>query len=135
MEFRTPGRILLIDGEEAVLDIEREILKPHYRGVYAIRTALEAVRLLDAEPFDLIVSEWKANGVFAGQEFYDWIRRFHPELANRVIFTLSGTSSMEGVSHEMQRVCLFLRKPFPGDELLTVVRDALRATDVSELKR
>jgi PAS domain S-box-containing protein len=133
-EPRSTGRILLIDSEDAVLDIEREILKPHYRGVYATRTALEGVRLLDAEPFDLIISEWKANGVFAGQEFYEWIRRFHPELANRVIFTLSGTSSMEGVSHEMQRACLFLRKPFPGDELLSVVRDALRATDVSELK-
>jgi signal transduction histidine kinase len=134
-EFQSSNRILLIDGEEAVLDIEREILKPRYRGVYAVRTALEAVRLLDAEPFDLIVSEWRANGVFVGQEFYDWIRRFHPELANRVIFTLSGTSTMEGVSLEMQRTCLFLRKPFPADELLAVVRDALRATDVSELKR
>ena len=68
------GRILLIDSEDAVLDIEREFLRPRYPSVYAIRTALEAVRLLEAEEFDLIVIEWKANGVFAGQEFYDWIR-------------------------------------------------------------
>ncbi len=31
------GRILLIDQEDAVLELEREILKPHYRNVYAVR--------------------------------------------------------------------------------------------------
>jgi PAS domain S-box-containing protein len=134
-EFDGQGRILLIDGEEAVLDIEREFLKPHYRRVCAIRTAPEAVRILEVEQFDLIIIDWKATGVFAGQEFYDWIRDFRPELAHRVIFTLSGTGTMEGVSLDIQRSCLFLRKPFQSEELLSVVRGALRATDVSELKR
>jgi DNA-binding response OmpR family regulator len=134
-EYQVQSRILLIDCEDAVLDIEREFLRPHYRGVHAIRNALEAVRLLETEQFDLIVAEWKANGVFAGQEFYDWIRRFHPELVNRVIFTLSGTSTMEGVPLDVQRSCSLLRKPFQSDELLGMIRDSLRATDVSELKR
>ena len=129
------GRILLIDGEDAVLDIEREFLGPRYRRVHAIRNALEAVRLLEAEEFDVIVAEWKSNGVFSGQEFYDWIRRVRPELAHRVIFTLSGTCTMEGVSSGMQKSCSFLRKPFQSEELLGAVRDTLRAANVPELKR
>ena len=126
---------MLIDAEDAVLEIEREILKPHYRSVYAVRNSLEAVRLLGVEQFDLIVSDWKTKGDFAGQEFYDWIRRFRPELATRLIFTLSGADSLEGVSVEIQSSCLFLRKPFHGEEFLGAVQDTLRAPDVSELKR
>ena len=134
-EFGGQRRILLIDQEDAVLDLEREILKPNYRNVYAVRNALEAVRLLEAEQFDLVVTEWKASGDFAGQEFYDWICRFRPELANHLIFTMSGTSTVEAVSKKIQRACLFLRKPYRVDEFLNMVRRALSAKDVSELRR
>ncbi len=129
------GRILLIDREDAVLELEREILKPHYRNVYAVRNAPEALRLLEAEQFDLVITEWKSGGEFSGQQFYDWICRFRPELGNRLIFTLSGTATSQDFSKEIQQACLFLRKPFRVDEFLNVVRNALNAKDVTELRR
>ena len=116
-------------------ELEREILRPHYRSVYAVRNLREAIRLLESEQFDLVVAEWKTNGDFPGRKFYDWICRVQPELANRIIFTISGTTSEETISTEMKKDCLFLRKPFRIDELLTLVRRALGPKDVSALKR
>ena len=134
-EFGGQGRILLIDQEEAILELEREILRPHYRNVYAVRSAPEAMRLLEAEQFDLVVTEWKTSGNFEGHKFYDWICRHRPELANHLIVTLSGTTTSEAFSKEIREACIFLRKPFRVDEFRNAVRSALNAKDVSALRR
>jgi PAS domain S-box-containing protein len=134
-ELGGPGRILLVDEEDAVRDLEREILRPHFRTLYTVRNLREAKLLLESEPFDLVVAEWKTKGDFAGHEFYDWICRAQPELANRLIFTISGTNTEENVSIEMRTVCLFLRKPFRIDQLLTMVRRALGPRDISVPRR
>jgi two-component system NtrC family sensor kinase len=128
-------RILLVDSEDAVLDLEREFLRPHHRSVYAVRNAREAVRLLDLEQFDLVVSEWREKGDFAGPEFHDWICKFWPDLANHIVFVISGTSEVESAPIRIQQSCLFLRKPFQVDELLAVVQQGLRDRDASPLKR
>jgi PAS domain S-box-containing protein len=134
-EFVRQGRILLVDQEDAILDLEREILKPHYRNVYAVRNAREAMRLLEAEEFDQVVTEWKTSGDFAGQNFYEWLCRLRPELASHLIVTLSGTTTPDSFSKEIQDACFFLRKPFQVDEFLNAVRNALPSKDVSELRR
>jgi two-component system NtrC family sensor kinase len=129
------GRILLIDQEEAVLGLEREILRPHYRNVCAVREITEAMQLLEAGHFDLIVMEWKSSGDSAGHKFYDWICQLRPELTNHVIVTLSGTTPSEAISKQIQQGCVILRKPFRVDEFLNKVRTALNAIDISELRR
>jgi len=129
------GRILLVDDEDPVLDLEREILKPHYRTVYGVRNLREAILLMESEHFDLVVAEWKTNGDFPGREFYDWICRVQPELANHLIFTLSGISTEESISAEMRAACQFLRKPFRIDEFLNLVRRALNPSDAPVPKR
>jgi two-component system NtrC family sensor kinase len=134
-EFGGPHRILLVDNEDAVRELEREILKPYYRSVYSVRNLSGAISLLESEHFDLVVAEWKTNGDFPGHKFYDWICRVQPELANHIIFTISGTTTEETISTEMKKDCVFLRKPFRVDELLNLVRSALGPGDVSALKR
>jgi PAS domain S-box-containing protein len=132
--FGGQDRILLVDTEDTVRDLEREILRPYYRNVYAVRNSREAIRLLESEEFDLVVAEWKSNGDLSGEEFYSWICGFRPELANHLIFTMSGTNTEETISNRMRRACLFLRKPFRIEELLTLVRRALAPRDISTLK-
>jgi PAS domain S-box-containing protein len=133
-DYKSLGRILLVEGEDIVLGLEREFLRPHFRSVYAVRNTREAISLLESERFDLVVTEWKAKGDFSGSEFYNWICGHQPELSNRVIFVIPGNSGMETVPIGIERACSFLRKPFEVEELLAVVRQALHARDVSELK-
>jgi PAS domain S-box-containing protein len=133
--FSGAARILVVDDEDAVLDLEREILRAHYRSVYAVRNSHEAIRLLESEHFDLVVAEWKTNGHIPGHEFYEWICRARPELANHLIFTISGTNTEEAAPAEMKRACLFLRKPFRIDELLALVRRSLGPKDMTVFKR
>jgi PAS domain S-box-containing protein len=134
-EYGGAGRILLVDDEDAVRDLEREILRPFYRTVYTVRNLREAILLLESEQFDLVVAEWKPIGDFTGTEFYDWVCRVRPELANHVIFTMSGTNTEDSVSTEIKMACLFLRKPFRIDEFLTLVRRALGPRDISLPRR
>jgi two-component system NtrC family sensor kinase len=128
------SRILLVDSEDAVLDLEREFLRPHHRSVYAVRNAREAVRLLDLEQFDLVVSEWRERGDFAGPEFFDWICKFWPDLANHIVFVISGTSEVESAPISIQQSCLFLRKPFQVEELLAAVQQMLGEREALPLK-
>jgi two-component system NtrC family sensor kinase len=134
-EFGGGGRILLVDDEDAVRDLEREILRPFYRIVYTVRNLREAILLLESEQFDLVAAEWKPNGDFPSSEFYDWVCRVRPELANHLIFTMSGTNTEDSVSTEMKTACLFLRKPFRIDDFLALVRRALDPRDISLPRR
>jgi DNA-binding NtrC family response regulator len=125
----------LVDDEDAVRDLEREILRPFYRIVYTVRNLREAILLLESEQFDLVAAEWKPNGDFPSSEFYDWVCRVRPELANHLIFTMSGTNTEDSVSTEMKTACLFLRKPFRIDDFLALVRRALDPRDISLPRR
>jgi len=102
--------------------------------VYAVRNALEAVRLLEFEPFDLMVSEWSERGEFPAVEFYDWICRFWPDLSKRIIFVISGTGEIESAPARIRKSCVFLRKPFQVDELLTAVQQVLRENAATQIK-
>jgi CheY-like chemotaxis protein len=133
-ESKVEGALLLMDSEDSVLDLERELLRPHYRSVYAARSVQDAIRLLEVESFDVVVAEWRSRGEFAGAELYDWIRRSRPDLASRVIFTIAEASVRESVPAAVRQSCRFLQKPFQVEELLSAVRFALRTKDVSELK-
>jgi len=134
-DFQAQGRILLIDQEETVLELEREILKPRFRSVYAVRNTMEALHLLEAEHFDAVVAEWKDDGRFSGRELYEWICRRQPDLENRLIFTMAGTTSVDESLPEIPATGQFLRKPFRVEEFLNVVRHALRSKETSKIKR
>ena len=134
-EFGGPGRILLVDDEDAVRDLEREILRPHYPTIYAVRNLREAIPLLESEQFDVVVAEWKTKGDFPGREFYEWISQVQPDLANHLIFTISETNTEDTVPIEIRLACQFLRKPFRIDQLLTLVRRGLGLRDVSAPRR
>jgi DNA-binding NtrC family response regulator len=82
-----------------------------------------------------VIAEWKPNGELPGQQFYDWICQVQPELANHLIFTISGTNTEETASRDMRMACQFLRKPFRIDQLLNLVTRSLGPRDLSLPKR
>jgi PAS domain S-box-containing protein len=132
---RARGRILLVDEEEAVLELEREVLEERFGIVHAVRSGREALRVLDREPLDLVVADLKMTGDFTGREFYEWICQHRPELSCRVIFTTSGTSTEEANFLRVQRACPFLQKPFGVDEFLAIVHHALGRNNASAIRR
>jgi PAS domain S-box-containing protein len=129
------GRVLLVDDEEAVLELEQEILTGRCRSVRAARSGREAQQLLEKEPVDLVVTDLKMPGEVTGRELYHWICRHHPELAGRVVFTMSDARTEEVGTLLEESGCPFIQKPFEVERFLGVIRRALSQANTSVIKR
>ncbi len=136
----SPGRrgssgvsILLVDDEEAVLEVEREILREKGHKVYVASNVPEATALLEKAEVDVIIADFKLSGVLGGQELYGWLRHRRPGLSDRLIFTFADGQS-EDVAHFLAASgCASLHKPFRVDELVTAVHQALAPRGASAL--
>ena len=125
--------ILLVDDEEAVLEVEREILREKGHIVHVATSVQEATQLLESEEVDVIIADFKLSGVLGGQELYGWVRHRRPGLCDRLIFTFADGQS-EDVAHFLAASgCPSLHKPFRVDELVTAVHQALAQRDASAL--
>jgi two-component system NtrC family sensor kinase len=129
------GRVLLVDDEEAVLELEREILHGRCLSVKTVRSGREAQEHLDREPVDLVITDLKMPGDVTGWDLYHWISQRHPELAGRVVFTMSDARTEEIAALLEESGCPFLQKPFEVEKFLGMVRQALGQTNASALKR
>jgi len=119
------GRILLVEDEEAVRELEREILEGHSCTVTAVRNCHEAIRVIERTSLDMIIVDMTIPGEFTARDFYDWISQHRPELSRRVIFTIGGTGSDEVNALRLQSGCTFLQKPFVVEEFLKAVGDTI----------
>lgn len=121
-------RILLVDDEQVVLDLEREILTKHQFDVVTVRTGSEAIEHLRGGLFDLVVADLKMPGGIAGRELYSWIRENRPELTGRIMFTMSDPDEEATRTLLRESANAHVAKPFSIEEFLRVVRQALAAT-------
>ena len=125
------GRILLVDDEEAVLELEQEILAGRCHSVKAVRSGREAQQVLEREAVDLVVTDVKMPGEVTGRGLYEWICHRHPELVGRVVFTMSDSSTEEINSIIEESGCPYVQKPFEVQKFLGVVGRALGQIDTT----
>ncbi len=129
------GRVLVVDDEEAVLDLEREILESRGFSVRTARSGEEARTLLSREPFDLVVTDLKVPGDITGEELYQWICERYPDLGSRVVFTMSDAGNEKVKAALERKGCHVIQKPFDLESFSNVVRDALRQVSAPALRR
>jgi two-component system NtrC family sensor kinase len=134
-EAAASGRILLVDDEEAVLSLEQEILRGRFATVQAVRSGREAIELLEREPIDAVITDLKMPGEISGSEIFRWIERHRPELAARVVFTISNLQQEEVRELVEQSGCPTVQKPFQIEEFLRVVREVLASAPSTPFKR
>jgi two-component system NtrC family sensor kinase len=119
------ARILLVDDEESVLDLEQEVLRGHCRWARPVRTGREAIAFLEQHEVDLVVTDLKMPGDVSGKALYQWICAHRPGLASRVIFTMSDSGD-ENVAALLARTgCPHLQKPFQLQQFLETVQRVL----------
>lgn len=119
------GKILLIDDEEAVLQLEQEILAAHGISVRVARSASEGIEILRRESIDAIITDVKMPGEISTTKLYRWIERNQAELAGRVTFTVSPGCENELKGTLRKSSCQFLRKPFQKEQLWSAVEKML----------
>ena len=74
--------------------------------------------------YDIIFSDIRTPEM-NGMELYQHFKKYHPELADRVIFTTGDVLSNEVKTFLSETNVPFLAKPFTPDELRLILRDVL----------
>ncbi|MBW3635681.1 MAG: response regulator [Armatimonadetes bacterium] len=128
----TPGasegrRILVIDDEEPVVMLISEILALDGHEVTPAFNGAEALALLKAGDYDLILSDVRMPAV-GGPTFFEILQTTRPDLLPKVIFVTGDTMS-HSTQEFLQRASRpVLPKPFDPERLRVMVADNLRAT-------
>ena len=129
------GTVLLVDEVDTVLQLEEEVLGAAGASVRLARTAAQAIDVLQRETIDAVVCDAKLHSDNSVTGLYEWIGKHRPELAPRILFTVSSAGD-EDVSEFLRRTgCPILRKPFQIEEFLAAVQAILAASVTTPARR
>ena len=129
LEAREPDvalSVLLIDDEEGLRRAVVSFLKRRGMHVIAVEDGGDALRVLRRERFDVIVSDVRMPGM-SGGEFLDRLRREHPAMVNRLIFTTGDTFADDTSSLLKDAGVPSLVKPYDFAKLEEVLRQVADA--------
>lgn len=117
------SRILVVDDEQLVRDLTVQVLRRNGYTVVDSGTAQEALDLLDAERFDLVISDVVMPGL-SGVELLNEIRDRQPDLP--VLLITGGSPDPERTARALDLgATAIVYKPFSHAELTNAVAAAL----------
>jgi PAS domain S-box-containing protein len=119
------GKILLVDEVETVLQLEEEVLGAAGASVRLARTATQAVEILKHQSVDAVVCDAKLSSEDSVNDLYAWIEKMRPELASKILFTVSGAGEEDVLKFVRGTGCPVLRKPFQIEEFLAAVKSVV----------
>jgi len=115
-------RILVIDDAPDALElIERNLTASGYQ-VFTAPGAVEAIRILDGTPVDLVITDLKMPKVSG----LDLIQHVRENFKDTEVMMITGYPTVEGAVAAVKAGSQeYLTKPFTDEELLSAVRSAL----------
>ena len=123
-----PARnILVVDDELAIIDVLYQVLKMDGHRVDTALNGQVALRKIEKERYDLIISDLKMPGM-GGQELYQRVRAMDHDLSRRIIFSTGDVVSTDTRNFLEKSGNSYLQKPFDMDTIRHVVRTVLLST-------
>ncbi|MBW3581644.1 MAG: response regulator [Euryarchaeota archaeon] len=125
--------VLLVDDEAPILESLSIILEEFTDSgpkIWLARSGEEAVALLDQERFDLIMSDYRMNGL-SGADVLEWAARVQPD-AVRVLLTGYSEDSVVMDAVERGHVHAYALKPWDVGNMVADVDKWLTSDDVHE---
>jgi len=115
-------RILVVDDAPDTLElIERNLTAKGYQ-VFTAPGAVEAIRILDSTPVDLVITDLKMPKVSG----LDLVRHVRENLVDTEVMMITGYPTVEGAVTAVKAGSQeYLTKPFTDEELLAAVQDVL----------
>ena len=124
-------KMLIIDDEEIVLKSCRKIFEAEGFNVTTTVNPQEGLKLVSESHFDVILVDWMMPG-FDGMDVVEEIDKRSP---NSTVVMISGYPSVGRATEAMKRGAMdYLAKPFRPEEVVEVVKKALRSKITVEKK-
>lgn len=114
---KRPRPVLIVDDDEALLELEQEVLREHGIHVTTARNGAEALIAMQQDPPSVIVLDIQMPGI-DGPSF---ARELRQQLRHVPLVVLTAAADPR---HEADRCNAeaFLAKPFDAEELVRVIR-------------
>ena len=122
-----PKKILLVDDEQDILDIQSRVL---IAAGYCVDTAcdgLVALRKLASEDYSLVVTNLRMPEL-GGEGLYRQLCSSYPHLRRRVVFCTGDTANQDTLRFLTATGAPVLLKPFTIQALLATVSQAMGTT-------
>ncbi|MCK5689483.1 response regulator [Myxococcota bacterium] len=115
-------RILVVDDEMVILDILRDVLEYDGFFVKVAGDGESALKMLEAEPFDLVLSDLKMPGLGG----LDLLHRIPLTGVDTKIVIMTGFGTVETAIDAMKKGAFdYLLKPFKPQDVIHVLRRAM----------
>jgi DNA-binding response OmpR family regulator len=103
---------------------QRVLIREGFEVDIAVNGRL-AQDMIEKSQYDLCLIDVRTPEM-NGTELYQWLQKKYPRVANQIIFTTGGILDEKTMPFIEQSGRPFLPKPFTPDELIAVVRKALK---------
>ncbi|GAB4344889.1 MAG: hypothetical protein Kow0099_24680 [Candidatus Abyssubacteria bacterium] len=120
-------KLLLLDDEPIVGKRLKPALRKLGCEVEAFEDPSEALKRIDEEEFDIVVTDIRMQGI----DGLEVLRRVHEKSSRTKVIMITGYAMMETAREAMERGAFdFIAKPFEPDDLRAVVVRAANALGV-----
>jgi putative nucleotidyltransferase with HDIG domain len=117
--------ILVIDDEDFILQLAKDILERYNYAVHATSNGNEGLKLIDTEKFDLLLTDIRMPDI-SGLDIIRSVRKRNNEIP---IIVITGHGTLDIAINALRLGAQgFLLKPFTPEELRTSVSEALEKT-------
>ncbi|HXO84113.1 MAG TPA: ATP-binding protein [Gemmatimonadales bacterium] len=117
--------VLLVDDEEGLRRAAAKFLTRRGMHVVAVRDGKDALQVLRRQRFDVIVSDVRMPGM-SGGEFLDQLRRDHPAMVRRLVFTTGDSFAAETGALLRDSGVPSLVKPYDFASLQRLLHEVVR---------
>jgi two-component system NtrC family sensor kinase len=115
-------QILVVDDEDGVAEVIQRLLADLGHSITVVNSGEAALRAIDEQPFDLILSDVKMPGM-NGFQLYRALQQRAPDLAKRFIFITGDTMSPATQTAMRQIGNPVIAKPFSAKKLERTIKD------------
>lgn len=121
--FKSKIKLLVVDDEEPIIFVLRQILETEGYHITAYHSAKEALQNFHRGSFQVVITDVRMSGM-DGVTMLSEMRKIDPEL-QFVIFTAYGVGGDQPEMAINIGTCAFLYKPFEKKELLNAIHRAV----------
>jgi DNA-binding NtrC family response regulator len=116
------ARILIVDDEKIALKNLEHVMKKEGHAVVATQSGQNALKLLEEQQFDVVLTDLKMEKV-GGMQILKRCRELSPETE---VIMITGFATLESAVNTMKHGAFYyIAKPFKLDEVRKVVREAV----------